>query len=182
METQMNEITNAIDAIFQGRETSISRDLKLNLKRSLTEGALAGEAGLFVLLATARAAGARHLEELAASELQRLGKPDPEITEARESAAIMGMLNTYYRFRHFIEKSPGRDADYKVAGLRMTSLAKPVLGKERFESLALAVSILNGCESCIRSHEQVLRDHGMSADQIHEIARIASTVRAISFL
>jgi len=90
----------------------------------------------------------------------------------------MAMLNTYYRFRHFVHK----DDDYRVAGLRMTALAKPQLGKERFEMLALAVSVLNGCESCVRSHEQVLRDAGVGADKIHDLARLASVVKALTTL
>ncbi|MGH9857599.1 MAG: carboxymuconolactone decarboxylase family protein, partial [Acidobacteriota bacterium] len=54
----------------------------------------------------------------------------------------------------------------------MAALARPVLGKERFEMLAFALSVLNGCESCIRSHEQVLRNAGL-ADKLHDLARLA---------
>jgi len=72
--------------------------------------------------------------------------------------------------------------DYRIAGLRMTSLARPSLGKERFEMLAFAVSVLNGCESCIRSHEEVLRNAGLSADKIHDLARLASVVKALRTL
>src|SRR5256885_684523 len=86
--------------------------------------------------------------------LQRL------LEEASDSAAIMGMLNVYYRFRHMVAKND----DYRTVGLRMTALAKPLLGKERFEMLAFAVSVLNGCESCIRSHEEVLRQASVSID------------------
>ena len=111
----------------------------------------------------------------AREKLAALGVPAEQIQEAAESAAIMGMLNTYYRFRYMVDK----DDDYRAAGLRMTSLARPALGKESFEMLALAVSIVNGCQSCVRSHEQVLRDAGISPDKIHDLARMAAVVKGI---
>src|SRR6185369_15015062 len=109
----------------------------------------------------------------AREKLAAQGLPPEHIQEAAESAAIMGMLNTYYRFRYMV----GKDDDYRTAGLRMTSLARPAIGKEGFEMLALAVSIVNGCQSCVKSHEQVLRDAGVSADKIHDLARMGSVVK-----
>jgi len=47
-----------------------------------------------------------------------------------------------------------------------------------FELFALAVSAINGCEMCIRAHEQVVRDGGLSEDQVHDAARIAATIYA----
>ena len=64
----------------------------------------------------------------------------------------------------------------------MTSLARPALGKERFEMLAFAVSVLNGCESCVRAHEKVLRDAGLTADKVHDLARLASVVKGLKAL
>jgi alkyl hydroperoxide reductase subunit D len=88
------------------------------------------------------------------------------------------MLNVYYRFRYMV----GNEEDYRAAGLRMTALARPVLGKERFEMLAFAVSVLNGCQSCIRSHEKVLRDAGVSTDKVHDLARLAAVVKGLHTL
>ena len=59
---------------------------------------------------------------------------------------------------------------------------KPVLGKEKFEMLAFAVSVVNGCESCVVSHENVLRAAELSAEKIHDLARMASVVRALKTL
>ena len=44
----------------------------------------------------------------------------------------------------------------------MTALARPLIGKERFEMLSFAVSVLNGCEACTRAHEKALKDAGVS--------------------
>lgn len=69
-----------------------------------------------------------------------------------------------------------------MAGLRMTALARPTLGKERFEMLAFAVSVLGGCEMCVRSHERVLREAGVSIDKVHDLARLAAVVRGLKTL
>ncbi|OFZ20901.1 MAG: hypothetical protein A2X94_04740 [Bdellovibrionales bacterium GWB1_55_8] len=165
------------DRLHEARSTTIARDLKLNLKRIVTEGALAPEESLFALLATATSTEDRELIALARTELKKRDATQEQIQEAAESAAIMAMLNTYYRFKHMV----GKD-DYSTAGLRMTSLARPVLGKERFEMLAFAVSVLNGCQSCVGSHEQALREAGVSVDKIHDLARLASVVKALRAL
>jgi alkyl hydroperoxide reductase subunit D len=169
---------NDIDTALPSQSTTIARDLKLNLKRVLEDGALDEENATLALLALATSTGDSALGNYARARLVELGIGAEQIQEAAESAAIMGMLNVYYRFRHMLAK----DEEYRAAGLRMTALARPALGKERFEMLAFAVSVLNGCESCIRSHEQVLRDAGTSTDQIHDLARLAAVVKGLQAL
>jgi lipoyl-dependent peroxiredoxin subunit D len=156
--------------------STVSRDLRLNLQRLLTESSLEKGEGLSVLLALATAAGDKTLSDFARMQLKAGAASDEEIRESAEAAAIMGMLNTYYRFKSHIEN---RD-DYPSAGLRMTSLAKPHLGKTRFEMLAFAVSVLNGCHSCINAHEKVLRDEGIALDKVHDLARLAAVVKGLA--
>lgn len=175
MEAQQSQF---LDQYLESKSTPIARDLKLNLRRILHEGSLTPEEATLTLLAVATSTGNQALASHAREQLVILGLSPEQIQEAAESAAIMAMLNTYYRFKHFVQK----DDDYRTAGLRMTALARPALGKERFEMLALAVSVLNGCESCVRSHEQVLRDAGVSADKIHDLARLASVVKGLTVL
>lgn len=167
-----------IEQIFGDRNSTITRDLKLNLTKLLTDGALAKEEALLVLLATGESVKSKALTSLAREELAAFDFTKEQLDEAKESAAIMAMLNMYYRFRHMVHKPD----DYKTAGLRMTSLAKPQLGKERFELLAFAVSVLNGCETCIGSHEEVLRKAGFSVEKIHDAAKLAAVVKATETL
>lgn len=165
------------------RETTISRDLNLNLQKLTSGGSLEPKEAFLALLATARSVGYDELAELARQQLRALGLNEAEIREGEESAAIMGMLNTYYKFRTFIGKSNEEKLnDYRQAGLRMTALARPVLGKVNFEMLAFAVSVVNGCETCVTSHEAVLREAGVSVDKIHDLARMASVVKALQAL
>lgn len=169
---------NELEAVLPPAHSAISRDLRLNLQRVLEDGALDSENATLALLALATAARLDGLAEHARARLTELGVAPEQIQEAAESAAIMGMLNVYYRFRHML----GKDEEYRATGLRMTALARPVLGKERFEMLAFAVSVLNGCESCIRSHEKVLRDAGVGVDPLHDLARLAAVVNGLRAL
>jgi len=172
-----------IEKLFANRETTIARDLKMNLK-TLSEGSTLNpdEYGL-VVLAIAAAKGHNGLRELALAELKRdvfanqNGQGDDIILEAIEAVGIMGLLNTYYKFKKFIKDSnPQVEADYGPAKLRMQSLANPKMGKERFELLALAISLVNGCEQCVVSHEEALRKLGVSPDKIHDVVRLTASV------
>ena len=89
----------------------------------------------------------------------------------------MGMLNIYYRAKHMV-----KDNGWGAAGLRMTSLAKPALGKQRFEMLAYAVSVLNGCETCVNAHAKVIQEGGANLDQVHDLTRLAAVLRGIQSL
>jgi alkyl hydroperoxide reductase subunit D len=167
-----------VDTLFENQTTTIAKDLKLNFTKFMENSALTREESRLALLAAATSLEMPRLVAFATDELQNLGFGPAEIQEAGESAAIMGMLNVYYRFRHFL----GNPEEYRIAGLRMTSLAKPVLGKERFEMLAFAVSVLNGCEACTQSHEKVLKQAGVSAEKIHDLARLAAVVKGMKSL
>jgi alkyl hydroperoxide reductase subunit D len=167
-----------VETILENQTSTIAKDLRLNLTRLLDGGALGPIEAHLALMAAAASAQQPELMAMAAAQLQALGLTEEHIQEAKESAAIMGMLNTYYRFRHFL----GNPDDYRVAGLRMTALARPALGKERFEMLAFAVSVLNGCETCTRSHEKALRDAGVAVEKIHDLAKIAAVVKGLTAL
>lgn len=164
---------------IQSEPTAIQRDLSINLERMLTQSALTEMEALFTLAATASSVGADDLVQFAEMELRRRDATAAQIQEAREAAAMMGMLNTYYRFKHMVtHNNPDAESRYQQAGLRMTSLARSALGKAQFEMIAFAVSVLNGCESCIRSHEKSLIHEGADATKIHDLARLAAVVKA----
>jgi lipoyl-dependent peroxiredoxin subunit D len=171
-------IPDTIETLLESQTSTIAKDLKLNLTKFLEGGALTRDESHLALLAAATTLETTRLAAYAADQLQAFGFRPEEILEARESAAIVGMLNTYYKFRHFL----GGPDEYRAAGLRMTALARPVLGKERFEMLAFTVSVLNGCETCTQAHEKALKGAGVSAEKIHDLARLAAVVKGLSVL
>ncbi len=153
-----------------------AKDLKLNLSSVAAEAALTEQQRWGALVATAIAA--RNGAVIRAVEAEARGKLAPEaLAAAKTAAAIMGMNNVYYRFVHLV----GQD-DYRTmpARLRMNALARPGVEKADFELWSLAVSAVNGCGMCIESHEQVLRDHGVSREAIQAAVRIAAVVHAVA--
>lgn len=168
------------DKIFADHDTTIARDLKLNYRKLAGESTLSSDEAVLLTLATATALNFEQLREVARVVLVEGGTSAAEVREAEESAAIMGMLNVYYRFRHYVDH--GGDAGYGPAKLRMQSLANPALGKQRFEMLALAVSAITGCEKCVTSHEKALLQLGLEKEKIHDVIRVAATVSGLKQL
>ena len=153
-----------------------AKDLKLNLSSLATETLLTEQqrAGTFVACALA----SRERTTTSAIMSEFASKLSPEaLNAARAAASIMAMNNIYYRFTH-LASAP----DYKTlpARLRMNVIGKPGVDKADFELWSLAVSAINGCGMCIDSHEKVLRNAGVTAEQIQSAVRIASVVHAVA--
>ena len=156
-----------------------ARDLKLNLGSVLaTTGAPGLSEKQIWAVALASAIASRHLplardiETLAAAHLDTA-----YINGAHAAAAIMGMNNVYYRFLHLVE-----DPEYAQlpARLRMNVIGNPGIEKLDFELLSLAVSAINGCGTCVASHERQLRKHELSREAVQSAVRIAATVHAVA--
>jgi alkyl hydroperoxide reductase subunit D len=58
----------------------------------------------------------------------------------------------------------------------MNIMMNPANGKHLFELMSLAVSAVNGCEQCVKSHEASLTGLGATEEQIWDAVRIASVV------
>jgi alkyl hydroperoxide reductase subunit D len=156
-----------------------ARDLKLNLGSVLTTSGAPGlsekqiwAVALASALASRNTELTRDIETLAGAHL------DPTyVNGARAAAAIMGMNNVYYRFLHLVE-----DPEYAQlpARLRMNVIGNPGIEKVDFELLSLAVSAINGCGTCVASHERQLRKHEFSREAVQSAVRIAATVHAVA--
>jgi alkyl hydroperoxide reductase subunit D len=66
----------------------------------------------------------------------------------------------------------------KPARLRMQRIAQPATNKLDFELLCLAVSAINGCEACVKAHEQAVIEGGLTEEHVHDAVRIAAVVHA----
>jgi len=166
-----------VDVLFNGRESTIARDLKMNLKSLAENSSLsASEYGL-IALAVASAKKLGSLREIAITELLAEKVAHETLNEAIEAPGIMGLLNTYYKFKKFMKTSnPAAESDYGPAKLRMQSLASPKMGKETFELVSLALSLVNGCEQCVVAHEEALRKLNVPADKIHDVIRLTASL------
>ena len=161
---------------LKNRVPEFAKDLRLNLSSLAAEPVLSEQqrAGAFI----ASALASRNAETITAIMGEFAHKLSAEaLAAAKTAAAIMAMNNIYYRFVH-LASAP----DYKTlpAKLRMNALAKPGVDKIDFELWSIAVSAINGCGMCIDSHEKILRDHGVTAEVIQAVVRIASVVHAVA--
>jgi len=162
--------------ILKDRLPEHARDLKLNLSSLASEQLLGPQqkAGSFV--AAALAANHAPTTQAMVGAFGRELAPEA-LNAVKIAASLMAMNNIYYRFVHLVGA-----ADYKTlpARLRMTAMAKPGVDKADFELWSLVVSAVNGCGMCLESHEKVLREHGLSAEQVQAAIRIAATVHAVA--
>lgn len=155
-----------------------ARDLKLNLGSVLTaEGAPGLSPRQIWAVALASAIACRNPAFTRVVEAEaRAHLDEAHLGAARTAAAIMGMNNIYYRFVHLV----GGDYARMPAKLRMNVMAKPGVDKADFELWSLAVSAVNGCGMCLESHEKVVREAGLSQEQVQAAVRIASVVHAVA--
>ena len=148
-----------------------ARDLKLNLSAIASPGELSPRLAWGTALAAAVAARNRALiDAIAVDGAAHLD--DAAARAARAAAAIMGMNNVYYRFLHHV----GDDYARLPARLRMQVIGNPGVPKLEFELWCLAASAINGCANCVRAHEQVVRDGGLTAAMVQDAIRIAAIV------
>jgi alkyl hydroperoxide reductase subunit D len=151
-----------------------AKDVRLNLASVLEGGSLTPAQRWGVAVASAAASRNPWLSEAIVSDA-RLEVPEAVVEDGLAAAALMAMNNVYYRFRHLVGKESYAE---KPARLRMQRLARPATSKPDFELFSLAVSAINGCDSCVQAHERVVTEGGLTEDQVHDAIRIAAVVHA----
>lgn len=166
----------SLDQMVSG-ETRYLRDLRINLKNTLASENFTPKEAYLIALAVAvnekNEVLIRSFSQLAADN----GAADPELAEVHACASMLAVNNVLYRFRHFAKNETYNNMP---AGIKMNVMMNPVLGKELFELLSLVVSAVNGCETCVSSHEASLRKLGTSEPRIFDAIRLASIVRGLS--
>ena len=151
-----------------------AKDTRLNLQSVLTASSLTPVQLWGTAVAASIATRNAEVAHAIVTDAREVVEPNV-IEDAKAAASLMAMNNVYYRFRHMVGKE---SYNTKPARLRMNWMAKPLGSKVDFELYCLAVSAINGCEMCIRSHEQVVIEGGLSEDQVHDAVRIAATIQA----
>jgi alkyl hydroperoxide reductase subunit D len=151
-----------------------AKDIKLNLQSVFQQTALTPAQLWGVALASAIATRNPELARATLADA-RANVEAATIEDAQAAAALMAMNNVYYRFRHMIGKESYAT---KPARLRMNWMASPRGNKADFELFSIAVSAINGCELCLRSHEEIILKHGLTEDQVHDTVRVAATLQA----
>ncbi|MFN8282770.1 MAG: carboxymuconolactone decarboxylase family protein [Chitinophagales bacterium] len=170
------EYANATLQYLATADSKYLRDLKLNVKAVLTSEHLSVKETNLLALAVASNNNKEILVNAFAAKAKENGASDAEIADAQACASLLAANNVLYRFRHFVEKEAYNNAPAK---LRMNIMMNPVLGKEFFELVSLAVSAVNGCEMCVKSHEQSVLHAGGTENRIWDAIRIASIITSL---
>ncbi len=154
-------------------ESRYARDLKLNLKAVLKSTHLSSKETALLALSVAvnqkNAPLVDHFNKVAVEN----GATAEETAEAVACASLLAANNVLYRFRHFAAKEKYNELR---PSLRMNIMMNPATGKHLFELMSLAVSAVNGCEQCVKSHEASLIALGATEEQVWDSVRIASVI------
>ena len=153
-----------------------AKDLKLNMGSVMRQAELTEQQAWGAAVASAVAVrNPRLLGSMLAEAAKHLN--EQAMFAAKAAAAVMGMNNIFYRFRH-LSTNPKYAA--MPARLRMQVIGKHGSDPVDFELWCLAVSASNGCGLCVDSHEHVLREKGVSEETVLAAVRIASTIHALA--
>jgi lipoyl-dependent peroxiredoxin subunit D len=166
----------SLDTLEEGRSRYLA-DLKLNFKNSFESDYLNKKEIALLGVSLAVNAGNAILREFFKNNAQQAGAALEEIAEAVACASLLSANNVFYRFRHFMNKEKYNEIPARV---KMNIMARPVTGKEFFELMSLAVSAVNGCEMCVKSHEASLIELGAKEERIFESVRLASVITSLT--
>jgi lipoyl-dependent peroxiredoxin subunit D len=158
------------------RIPDFAKDIRLNLSTMAGDETLGAQTKYGLFLAAAIAT--RNPSVIVAFEAEASARISPAAVNAAKSAAsIMAMNNVYYRFLHL---ASNKEYAKMPARLRMNVIGNPGVEKSDFELWSLAVSVINGCGSCIDAHEKELVKAGVTAAIIQAAARYAAIIQSVA--
>src|SRR5689334_7520608 len=158
-------------------ESKYIKDLKINVSNVLNNTQYLNKKEA-LLLAYAVAVNEKFdlLKDSFRTQAQEAGANEAELAEIVSCTSLMNANNVFYRFRHFMNKDFYTNTP---AGIKMSIMMNPVLGKEYFELVSLVISSINGCEMCITSHEQSILQHGGSESRILEGVKLGAIIKSL---
>lgn len=153
------------------------KDLKINVSNVLNNSqTLSKKEALLLAYSVAVNEKFPLLRESLAALSVEAGATQEELAEVVSATSLMNVNNVFYRFRHFMEKDFYNN---QPAGIKMSIMMNPVLGKELFELISLVVSSINGCEMCVQSHETKLINDGVSESKIFEAVKLGAVIKGL---
>jgi alkyl hydroperoxide reductase subunit D len=153
------------------------KDLKLNIGAVLKSTNLTKKEAYLLALSVA----VNEKSEVLINAFETLASKEEatkeEIAEVHACTSLMNTNNVFYRFRHYLPNN--QYYNNTPAGLRMSIMMNPVMGKGLFELVSLVVSALNGCELCVTSHEASVKQHGASEARVYDAIRLGAVVKSL---
>lgn len=190
MTSQLNETLQSLyDAVGYKSEGSLvlqqiankdmryAKDLKINITNSLKYENLTEKESALLALSVAINEKSKDLIESLAELAKEKGASEEEILETYSCVSLLNVNNVFYRFRHFNKKE---FYSTTPAGIKMTIMGNPIMGKEFFELMSLAISALNGCKMCVNAHEDSLMKLGTSQARVYDAIRLAANFKGLT--
>jgi alkyl hydroperoxide reductase subunit D len=168
--------SDTLDTLEEGKSRYLA-DLKINFKNSFESEYLSKQEIALLGVALAANAGNVILREFFKGNARQEGATPEQIAEAIACASLLSANNVFYRFRHFMNKEKYNEIPARI---KMNIMGRPVNGKEFFELISLAVSAVNGCEMCVKSHEASLLELGTKEERVFESVRLAAVVTSLT--
>lgn len=162
--------SETLDLLEEGNSRYVA-DLKINFRNSLESEHLSKKEVALLGLALAVNGGNAVLRQFFRTLASAEGASAAESADAAACASLLSANNVLYRFRHFAGKDKYNELPARI---KMNIMARPAVGKEFFELISLAVSAVNGCEQCVKSHESSLIELGTREERIFEAVRLAA--------
>ncbi len=153
------------------------RDLKLNVSGLLAAKNLTKKEAYLIAKAVAINEKNKTLISAFGALALKEGATIEELSETHACVSIMNVNNVFYRFRHYM--GGNEYYDKTPAGLRMSVMMAPTMGKGLFELISLVVSAVNGCERCVTSHEQSVKEQGASEPRIYDAIRLGAVIKGL---
>ena len=167
--------TGSASLLLSG-ESKYVRDLRMNVKAVLEVETLNKKETALLALSIAVNNNNKILQKSFEQKAKAEGASAEELGETVAVASLLSANNVFYRFRHFVDKE---SYNTMRASLRMNIMARPVMGKEFFELMSLAVSAVNGCEMCVKSHEVSVLEAGSSEARVWDAVRLAAVITSL---
>ena len=158
---------------IKDRIPDYAKDVRLNLDGVIARSSLEPADALGAALAAAYAAKSKTLIDAIRGSGQL---SDVDTSAALQAAALMGMNNVWYPY---VEMANDQDLKTQRPELRMNAYATHGgVDRKRFELFSLAASIVGKCHFCVQSHYKLLKENGLTAQQLRDVGRIAAVVNA----
>jgi alkyl hydroperoxide reductase subunit D len=158
---------------IKARIPDYAKDVRLNLDGAIARSSLPAREALGSALAAAFASRSPFLVDA----IRNSGALEPaDVEGALAAAALMGMNNLWYPY---VEMAADPELKTLRPELRMNVYASHGgVDRRAFEMWALAASIVGKCHFCVASHYKLLKETGVSAQQLRDVGRIAAVVGA----
>jgi alkyl hydroperoxide reductase subunit D len=158
-------------------EARYLKDLKINVGNALKYESLSEKESALLALSVAINEKTKTLENALIEKARLAGASQEEILETYACVSLLNVNNVFYRFRHFTKKEYYQTTP---AGIKMTVMGNPTIGKEFFELMSLGISSLNGCELCVNAHEESLIKMGTGQQRIYDAVRLYANIKGLT--